>query len=410
MPDLSIPHIEAMYACLVASNHETKERELVLSSPKLHAAHKRRQEILSLGGFKPLKTSWSPRSKAEEQVLNPHSYYGMVYYRKTGPRQLELMFAHRGTCFNKMGNVLADVEILERKAPKILSEAVEPYVERSIQSLVAKGWEIRKVTHAGFSLGGFIAGAMAAKSDDPNVHAVTFDAPGCAYMLKSDPVRQTVWAGHVTNYVTDVNLVNACNRHLGDVYQFSMFKGARARASGFNTSTSASGFELTRDTFPHALHEIAHALKTHDLAAVAEKLEQDVRVDVTAVYKWPTADAKLTYGPESALDRHHPDDDVIAISAKFASHTLWHVSRGRNGNSGHGLTNLGYQCSSTVFYSADEYAADQRATAASAVFVVLCLTIGMVAARYGLQHTNQPTAADQIQEPASPVHAPRMSA
>ena len=101
---------------------------------------------------------------------------------------------------------MADLKIFRRETPKILDDAT--YFTRIVTQN-----KNAQVIHTGFSLGGFIADCCV--NIPQNSCAVSFDAPGCDFLMRD--------GRRIVDYVTNPNLVNSCNAHVGEVRRLSFF-------------------------------------------------------------------------------------------------------------------------------------------------------------------------------------------
>ena len=207
-------HKDFLLICTMASYGEGRFLNQ-LRDEKLEE-HKRRERDLIDNGWKPLSTS-------EELQVTGEGYFGVAYHKfwrdEDDSIYAEVVIAHRVTCFDEKGNILADIQIAQQRPPKILQVA-KVYIAELFALINSNGFTIegrrtfqkrpiRQITHIGFSLGGFIAGACACLSRCNYVRAVTFDAPGAAYLEFTGRNKKS---DRVINYVTVPNLVNTCNR------------------------------------------------------------------------------------------------------------------------------------------------------------------------------------------------------
>lgn len=162
-------------------------------------------------------SGWNSLETSEQKKIGTQlGYLGRAYFKEVKDG-VHLVIAHRGTCFNEWGNILADVSIAAQKQPIILKSALE-YQSCLLEEFM-KHKNIESLTHTGFSLGGFIAGALTVNS---KASAVTFDSPGIAYLSFDEKQKNSIKKGQIINYVTIPNIVNTCNEHLGEIRQLKM--------------------------------------------------------------------------------------------------------------------------------------------------------------------------------------------
>ena len=113
---------------------------------------------------------------------------------ESGEDVLEIiLIAHRGTQFELIENVIADIQIAMGENPNVIMSHAEKYENAVLNKLVNnKNCKITSSTvimHTGFSLGGYLAAeSLLSESNqkirkkygiqEENVFAVTLDAPG----------------------------------------------------------------------------------------------------------------------------------------------------------------------------------------------------------------------------------------
>ncbi len=204
--------------CSMASNREDR---FLKSLGDKKESHLIRELTLECFGWEPLKTS------KEFNIGEEQGYFGVAYYKLSKKtKSCEFIIAHRGTCFDEVGNILADIAIAERKKPIILEEAIKyvtslfegrNFYDGSIpptKTFKVGDFKITKITYTGFSLGGFIAGACASLTQYPITKAVTFEAPGISAL---DGIDKDRVKNKIINYVTRPNLVNTAGLHIGEI-------------------------------------------------------------------------------------------------------------------------------------------------------------------------------------------------
>jgi hypothetical protein len=340
-----MPTTEYEYALL--SIMSTHRETVVLNGLKGETLenHERREAYLFDHGWRYLRTS-------EELEVRAHDYYGVAYYRiDEASRTTEVVIAHRGTQLNA-GNIQADLQIAEiadtaiagGAGPDILSEAAFVYTNRLFPSSAfyshppaadgtapfnINGYPVTRITHVGFSLGGFIAGACTALSNSPIMHAVTFDAPGIGG-LKFDEKEK---AKQIVNYPTTPNFVNTCNPQVGAVRQIAFFKTpdgkkqdqddvcfvmdatklgmfSKAREDNYFYSTETSRARrkeqddrtrvLTNNRIATA--ELNKTLESHNLERIITHMEEnDLVLKSEPVHLWPVARTRFTRQKKSEL-------------------------------------------------------------------------------------------------------------
>ena len=103
-----------------------------------------------------IKHKWSLMSNSGQFKLTAkHGYYGVAYFKKYGDHIL-LAIAHRGTQFNEIGNIEADINILTKKDPEIIKVALQ-YEQMCANEIQCAQNARISILHVGFSLGGYIA-------------------------------------------------------------------------------------------------------------------------------------------------------------------------------------------------------------------------------------------------------------
>ncbi len=314
-----LTHHECVLLCAMASNGESKDlRELKGSAKDVYL---QRKEMLELWG-------WAPCLNSEQLGIgSEYGYFGCGYYRFDETGGVEVVIGHRGTCFDEGENILADLAIAEGAEPAILREAVFQYITRlleqdfynpdqNIDSFFMHGRRVSKITHTGFSLGGFIAGACVGLSDSTMLEAVTFDAPGIGALNLA--MGKPLVGSKIVNYVTTPNLVNTCNEHVGEIRKIVMDCRSSAPEVNFKVEFADLGFGSQKQSFINfnnpnyiedgraqgktkesttaAFKELNIALNSHDLEKVISAIEGGFRY--YKVYKWPRASNKIIYGEE----------------------------------------------------------------------------------------------------------------
>lgn len=294
--------LEYALICRMSSYREEKYLEDLKGEAKSN--HEDCEAILFQQGWKPLDTS-------EKLKIKNHGYFGVAYY-KIDPisKEVEIVIAHRGTCFgldaDGLGNVLADIEIAERREPGILREAAFLYTTKLLKhnfysadkaeaTISVDGYRVTKITHTGFSLGGFIAGASAAFSSFTNTYAITFDAPG----IGNIPGVPKNKADHILNYVTRFNLVNTCNPHLGEVWEITAFSKSSLEEKDklsvqFKLNFNDLGMMSESESYYGTSAELSRAL--------AATKAREVKADSTLIAIQQLADTKDSHNLDKIIE------------------------------------------------------------------------------------------------------------
>lgn len=376
--------------CSMASNRE--QHTLNNLGEATRNTHHTREATLAEQEWRSLPTS------EEFSIQNPHGYFGVAYIKvKPGTREIEeIVIAHRGTCFNKIGNILADIEIAQGIPPKIL-EAATSY----LNTLFAQYPNINptKITHTGFSLGGFIAGACAGLSNCSKTHAVTFDAPGIAHM-KHLFSRNPGLENRIVNYVTIPNLVNTCNAQVGSVRQIhsshlqdglktenevafelnlsDLGLSSLPELASMHTSTDLLAWlnekekqELKSDNTNKTMAELTRTLYSHNLGEIINTAQAHTEkmLPYCAVFQWPTASNTLIYDSRPHTDRSLTTYDIdgilslllnlCAVTAQAARHVvvqrLWeHTQKVHNGQIV-GIVGICHTRCNSIYYTATDF-------------------------------------------------------
>lgn len=367
--------------CSMSSNRESSRFEKL--SPEKKVIHANRSEELTSSDWQPLKTS------EELSIEREHGYFGVAYYRNEPSSQTtEVVFAHRGTCFDEKGNILADIAIAEKEEPEILQCAFQ-YVTKMFngidfyanapQNLTEEQRNIttrvNKITHTGFSLGGFIAGACSALSNSlVYTVAITFDAPGIGHLLAKKTVSENVVWDKIINYVIEPNMVNTSCRHVGEVRELVFYTSLNNSASEeveFNVTFSDMSNMLGSPFFI----DLLTTFNRHNLDSIVHSSNNGNRFSYKTVYKWPVAHNIMCYGARSApLDLSgitvFRGDDlgttivnvgsvIIQSTALFIStlvpHMVWEITKRNNADSITGIVGFSHKRHNRIFYSEDEY-------------------------------------------------------
>jgi hypothetical protein len=351
---------------------------------------KREKTLLHLG--------WHPLPTSEEYSgESHHGYFGVAYWHQSHDGRVELVFAHRGTCFSldKVGNVLADIAIAAEQTPAILEETARyiGYINKKISK-----WPVipTQITHTGFSLGGFIAGAVTALTDKQDVRAVTFDAPGVDYL----PDKHHSAPRRIRNFVSHPNLVNTCNQHVGSVSHIPLSRPSAPKSHDFTLDLQDLGLmgpknlprrhnsrqlqtwlsqserhsDKSKATLK-ATQRLVETCDSHDLERIIKYMEyNDDHTLHTAkpVYHWPTAQNELIYGPREKSDIQMISTPtawgptvglimnlfvaVLQTAKSVATGLLWELTK-KTDETGRtvGLTGIRHSCYDHVYYTREAY-------------------------------------------------------
>lgn len=310
----------AYMLCCYMSSYSAPEYLQELKGNDLEAYWRRKQYLIN--------NQWKELSTSEKLGVGEEDGYFGVAYVKLFPQHktAELVFAHRGTCFSKKGNIGADVLIVRREAPRIVSNSAMKYVAK-IKDEIKNKCVITKITHTGFSLGGFIAaGCLLLSDNQSNTNAVTFDAPGIDFMVTTKNKKLDI-----INYVTTPNVVNTLNTHAGKVRRL--------------TSFSEKISNKFREMIDHSKIEILDLSKFMQLEATGESHSLDKIIAFTdtlgairyeEVTSW--AKSELVYGKEPKFDLYYRQDSVVLsalmlvvqFASKGSDRVLWDLTKKKN--------------------------------------------------------------------------------
>jgi GTPase SAR1 family protein len=215
------------------------------------------------------------RDSVSDCEKNTNGYVGVAYKQLSIDKSecYRVAFAHQGPSFNKFGNIDADLAIALSEKPKIIKDALN--FEKTTMELIQNSDSIDKKTfkiiHTGFSLGGFIAASCVLdKMTQKNYFAVTFDAPGCKFLLPEN--NHNLKSESISNYVTQPNLVNTCQEHVGKIIQL------------FKPNNETNQVSLTVD-------ELINTYKTHNRKDLIDLLGKSLKLHPVNI--WPKATYKL---------------------------------------------------------------------------------------------------------------------
>lgn len=367
--------------CSMSLDRERSRYEKLSTEKKI--IHANRSKGLISSGWLPLRTSWDLHIGLE------HGYFCVAYYRyEPSSHTTEVVFAHRGTCFEEKGNILADIAIAQKEEPEILQCAFQ-YITQMFkgidfysnipQNITEKQHNIirrvNKITHTGFSLGGFIAGACSALSNSlVYTVAITFDAPGIGHLLAKKGVPENVVRNKIVNYVIEPNMINTSCRHVGEVRELEFY-------TSLNNSTSSEvEFNVTFSDMSSMLGspffiDLLTTFNRHNLDSIIHSSNNGNRFSYKTVYEWPIARNIIHYADRPApLDLSRitvfEGDDfgttivnvgsgiiqstALGISASIL-HVIWEITKKNNAGSITGIVGFSHKRHNRIFYSEDEY-------------------------------------------------------
>lgn len=287
-----------------------------LSAEEQHPLYTARQTTLEQQG-------WQLLSSSDGVISKKNGYQGIAYLKPPLPNQKpEVAIVHQGPIFDKVADLIIDIAIAKNARPAILNDAISfldhllPQMTKLIQMRSdVLDHPMIEITHTGFSLGGYLAGACAMLSKPLNSQAVTFDAPG----IGSLQIYNVKNAKNIINYLTSPNLVNTCNEHIGEVRQFVFWKQENDVKEDicFNAEIADLAYELPPASLKKEVvelnewvqknkvqnekrkwakigqQEINDSLASHDLNKMIELAKQNA--SVISVYQWPVANITFNY-------------------------------------------------------------------------------------------------------------------
>lgn len=221
------------------------------------------------------------RSSFDENINKSNGYLGTSYVKLINDSKniKKLVIAHGGTNFDQMGNIIADLDIAQRKEPEIINDAID--FEHKVLNYVKASFSLEEsfqIIHTGFSLGGFIASACVIKNNIYKCYGVTFDSPGQNYLVKNESVRNY----KIVNLVTHPNLVNTCNKHVGKIYQIY-------------EPTLDESFLNIKSSILKLIQEVKNTLRTHCLDDLIKLTKDKNKIKTYPVLEWSVANNKLDY-------------------------------------------------------------------------------------------------------------------
>lgn len=353
LDDITQPHYQYALISIMSSYREsdalTKLKGLEL---KNHSAREKRLKN---------QYKWKALETSEALEINSCGYFGVAYYKiNKETNTAEVVIGHRGTCFDQMGNVLADLDILQQKKPSILEEAALLYANK-IYEKYSGGVPnketvipVSKITHVGFSLGGYIAAVCALSAN--NVFAITFDAPGCNYL--GDFNKQA--SSKIINYVTTPNLVNTANMHIGEVRRLASFP--EINKAGYRYEGVPLKLEILN---LNTLQQLLSTIESHCLEKIIVDAEKLSVFRYEKVYKWPTAKNEAVYEQKPQKNYSYlPGGNffvntgyvLFQLGTSVASDILWDMTKRISPNGKQeGLVAVKHERNDLIFYTKEAY-------------------------------------------------------
>lgn len=291
-----ISDYDCILFCMISSFRESK----ILSelNQQTKNLYQNRLNIL-------LSKGWCAFPTTEElNIGKEFGYFAVAFYKlHEESKTAEIIVAHRGTNFDELENVLADLAIAEGLQPAILKDAVFKYISHVYCAGVnhnGETYEVKRIIHTGFSLGGFIAGACAGLSEYSNTEAVTFDAPGIGNLK----VNAKLVEKRIINYVTVPNLINTCNAHIGEVRQLPLYESSSQKEHvefSMNFSEIENSPQTPKIGNLAIFNEINSTIRTHNLADIRRFMERNSNWKYRTIYRWPIALNVIVYGEEPKI-------------------------------------------------------------------------------------------------------------
>jgi hypothetical protein len=364
-----ISDYDCILFCMISSYRES--RIFSELDQKTKQLYQNRLKLLLDKGWHALPTT------EELNIGREFGYFAVAYYKlHNETKTVEIVIAHRGTCFDELGNVLADLAIAEGLQPLILKDAVFRYVsEVYCKGVHCNGevYDVKKITHTGFSLGGFIAGACAGLSEYEITDAVTFDAPGIGN-LKVDEKKVEK---RIRNYVTVPNLINTCNVHIGEVrqliipaYELVSQKEHVEFSVAFTDLENPGNLKTPKNSNLGIINEINSTIRTHNLPDIRRYVESNTNWKYRTIYRWPVASNVIVYGEVPKIPKtmkHFGTSNgwevflsTIAIGVQISkflgSSVIWKLTRRVNeAKKVVGVIGMHHKRSNRIFYTKQDF-------------------------------------------------------
>lgn len=218
------------------------------------------------------KKNWNFLSDKEDQ-----GYYAISFYKHALDKTI-VVISHRGTRFNKLNNILYDLEIALQIEPYVVKNALK-YENQVLEEFDSSKNSVILI-HIGFSLGGYLAANCACrdfKRKYVTKYAVTFEAPGVLFK----PSNQVKNYENIVNYFIVPNLVNTCNFHIGKIYQFSV-----------DLTLSCENVKICPKKWKSLFRELKLLSKTHNLELIFGLTS--CYNNLKRVKEWPIARNKIS--------------------------------------------------------------------------------------------------------------------
>ena len=236
-------------------------------------------------------------------------------------------------------------------------------------------WFFHGTPHTGFSLGGFIAGALGLLGEwGATVNAVTFDAPGTSkFARRANKENRKMY---LLNYVTQPNLVNTANKHMGEVRQVNGKFGVAGQAgTEFHIDISDLGIVSMNpqkvEDVNSAMSALSHTFKSHDLKGIIASAENNNEIlPYKKVQKWPTANIVFDYAkkPGRKLPSAETNNPFIFFSAEVsrnvqadAAKLIWENTIRQGQNWLEGIVSATYACNYKITYTPEAAAIAEQA-------------------------------------------------
>jgi len=240
--------------------------------------------------------------------------------------------------------------------------------------VMGKFYEVKKITHTGFSLGGFIAGACAGLSGYGVItEAVTFDAPGIGNLKVNEKIVEKL----IRNYVTVPNLINTCNAHIGEVRQLiippyeSLSQKEHVEFSLIISDLENNGnLKTPKISNFGIINEINSTIRTHNLSDIRRLMESNTNWKYRMIYRWPVAKNVIVYGEEPKIPnamKHFGTKtgwDVllstiaigVQLSKYFGSSVIWKLTTKVNESKKVvGVIGMHHKRSNRIYYTKQDY-------------------------------------------------------
>ncbi len=150
------------------------------------------------------KRGWKRGDASAKLKFDQHGYYGVPFINDT---KKHIIIAHRGTGLTNYGAIATDLQIFQTKEPDQYSTA-KSYVEK-----INEAYPTYTISHAGHSLGGFLAGVLAYKRQEI---AVIAENPGIENFISTYLNKELLPDAQITSYFSRPNMINTSGKHVGE--------------------------------------------------------------------------------------------------------------------------------------------------------------------------------------------------